>query len=126
MKIIFFEIMIVISLNNIIFAPMMNQVLSSKYFSICQDLQSRSFYFETPSEYYMLEFCQLLTLRHKIQCISLQSMLVEDNVPLELISICDSHYVLMLNILQIIDLKQLLDRVMCFSEVEIAVSSICS
>lgn len=53
-------------------------------------------------------------------------MLVEDNVPLELISICDSHYVLMLNILQIIDLKQLLDRVMCFSEVEIAVGSICS
>lgn len=88
----------------------MHLLLDSKYYRIYQDIRSRMFHLETVSEYYSFDFCQLLALRYQLSKIDIHSHFDVRRSEWEIVPICNNSRVLFLNILQLLDLKTLIDN----------------
>lgn len=89
----------------------MELVHQSRYFAIYQCDLKRCFCFQTEHLTVHLSFCQLLALRQKVNNIRLMDHFYEDLNPsgLEILFLCNREHVLILDTLQVIDLKELIE-----------------
>lgn len=88
----------------------MNLLYKSYYYSAYQCDRSRCFYIDFEHKRVKLSLCQLLSLRHKVQKINLDSHFDKDlnYHGMEILTFCNREHLFILDTLQIIDLKQLL------------------
>ncbi|HET7361843.1 MAG TPA: hypothetical protein VFI78_07915 [Salinimicrobium sp.] len=88
----------------------MNLLYKSKYFASYQCDTRRCFYFDFGEESISLSFCQLLALRNKVNAINLESHFNSDlnKHGIEILMLCNREHILILDTLQVIDLKDLL------------------
>ncbi|MDT0606646.1 hypothetical protein [Croceitalea rosinachiae] len=85
---------------------------SSKYYSIYQDIYHRRFHVDFGQKSVSLSFCQLLALREKINAISVTSLFdSETNAHgLFFLTLCNNEHLFVLNILEVLDLKTLVQN----------------
>lgn len=88
----------------------MNLLYKSYYFASYQCDQSRSFYIDFGHKQVKLSFCQLLSIRQKVQAIDIASHFDKDlnYSGIEILTLCNREHLFVFDTLQIIDLKQLL------------------
>ena len=88
----------------------MNLLYKSYYFASYQCDQSRSFYIDFGHKQVKLSFCQLLSIRQKVQAIDISSHFDKDlnYSGIEILTLCNREHLFVFDTLQIIDLKQLL------------------
>lgn len=88
----------------------MNLLYKSYYFASYQCDRSRCFYIDFGHKEVRFTFCQLLSLRQKVQKIDLDSHFNRElNFHgMEILSLCNREHLFILDTLQVIDLKQLL------------------
>ncbi|MCV6630051.1 MAG: hypothetical protein OIF50_09345 [Flavobacteriaceae bacterium] len=81
---------------------------SGTYFCLQQDHDSRSFLLQNKKEQIRLRFCQLLALRHKLNAIDMEAHFDLNHNPsgIEIVSLCNQQHILLLNTLELIDLKK--------------------
>lgn len=86
----------------------MQSTYSGTYFKLVQDHNSRSFLLLNKEEQLRLRFCQLLALRHKLNAIDMEAHFDLNRNPsgIEIVSVCNQKHVLVLNSLELIDLKK--------------------
>ncbi len=88
----------------------MNLLYKSYYFASYQCDQSRSFYIDFGHKQVKLSFCQLLSIRQKVQAIDISSHFDKElnYSGIEILTLCNREHLFVFDTLQIIDLKQLL------------------
>jgi hypothetical protein len=88
----------------------MKLLYKSYYFSSYQCDRTRSFYIDFGHKEVKFSFCQLLSLRHKMQKINLDSHFDQDlnKNGIEILTLCNREHLFILNTLQVLDLRQLL------------------
>ncbi len=88
----------------------MNLLYKSYYFASYQCDRSRCFYIDFGHKEVKLTFCQLLSLRQKVQKIDLDSHFDKElnYNGIEILGLCNREHLFILDTLQVIDLKQLL------------------
>lgn len=88
----------------------MNLLYQSYFFASYQCDQSRSFYIDFGHKQVKLSFCQLLSMRHKLQAIDISSHFDEDlnYSGIEILTLCNKEHLFIFDTLQVIDLKELL------------------
>lgn len=88
----------------------MNLLYKSYYFASYQCDRNRCFYLDFGHKQIKLTFCQLLSLRQKVQKIDLDSHFDEDlnYHGIEILTLCNREHLFILDTLQVIDLKQLM------------------
>lgn len=88
----------------------MNLLYKSYYFASYQCDRNRCFYLDLGHKQIKLTFCQLLSLRQKVQKIDLDSHFNKNQNyhGMEILSLCNREHLFILDTLQVIDLKQLL------------------
>lgn len=88
----------------------MNLLYKTYYFASYQCDQSRSFVIDFGHKQVKFSFCQLLSLRHKIQAIDISSHFDKDlnYSGVEIITLCNREHLFIFDTLQVIDLKTLL------------------
>lgn len=88
----------------------MNLLYKSYYFASYQCDKSRSFYLDFGHKQVKLSFCQLLSIRQKVNSINLDSHFDKDMNynGIEILTLCNREHLFILDTLQVIDLKQLI------------------
>ena len=88
----------------------MNLLYKSYYFASYQCDKSRSFYLDFGHKQVKLTFCQLLSIRQKVNAINLDSHFDKDMNynGIEILTLCNREHLFILDTLQVIDLKQLI------------------
>lgn len=88
----------------------MNLLYQSYYYASYQCDRGRCFYVDFGDKTVKLSFCQLLSLRQKIQKVNLDAHFDRDlnYHGIEILTLCNREHLFILDTLQIIDLKQLL------------------
>ncbi|MFD0977527.1 hypothetical protein [Salinimicrobium gaetbulicola] len=88
----------------------MNLLYKSYYFASYQCDKSRSFYLDFGHKQVKLSFCQLLSIRQKVNAINLDSHFDKDMNynGIEILTLCNREHLFILDTLQVIDLKQLI------------------
>lgn len=88
----------------------MNLLYKSYYFASYQCDSSRSFYLDFGHKKVKLTFCQLLSIRQKINAINLDSHFDKDQNynGIEILTLCNREHLFILETLQVIDLKELI------------------
>lgn len=88
----------------------MNLLYKSYYFASYQCDSSRSFYLDFGHKKVKLTFCQLLSIRQKINAINLDSHFDKDQNynGIEILTLCNREHLFILDTLQVIDLKELI------------------
>lgn len=88
----------------------MNLLYKSYYFASYQCDQSRSFYIDFGHKQVELSFCQLLSIRQKVQAIDISSHFDKDlnYSGIEILTLCNREHLFVFDTLQVIDLKQLI------------------
>lgn len=86
---------------------------SSRYFSIHQCDSKRCFLFDAGHKTVWLSFCELLTLRQKVNAMDLPAHFDDLKNPsgIEILFFCNTEDVLLLNTHQVIDLKEFMTGV---------------
>ncbi len=88
----------------------MNLLYKSYYYSSYQCDNKRCFFVDFGEKPVKLSFCQLLALRQKVNSIDLNAHF-DSNFNahgIEILSLCNREHILILDTLQVIDLKQLI------------------
>lgn len=88
----------------------MNLLYKSYYFASYQCDSNRCFYLDFGHKQVKLTFCQLLSIRQKVQAINLDSHFDKDlnYNGIEILTLCNREHLFILDTLQVIDLKQLI------------------
>lgn len=88
----------------------MNLLYKSYYFASYQCDHSRCFYIDFGNKQVKLSFCQLLSIRQKLQLIDISSHFDKNQNynGIEILTLCNREHLFILDTLQVIDLKQLL------------------
>lgn len=88
----------------------MNLLYNSYYFASYQSDRDRCFYLDFGHKQVKLTFCQLLSLRQKVNRINLDSHFDNDlnYNGIEILTLCNREHLFVLTTLQVIDLKQLI------------------
>ena len=90
----------------------MDLLYTSRYYTSYQDANSRRFYLDLGHKTVEVSFCQLLSLRHKVKQLAsarhLKYMLNHSDVAL--LTLCDKKHLMILDTLQVLDLKELIQR----------------
>lgn len=86
----------------------MNLLYKSEHFASYQCDAKRCFFLVYGGNMIKLSFCQLLAFRQKINKIDLESHFNNSNYHgIEILSLCNREHLLVLNTLEVVDLKQL-------------------
>nr|WP_299387217.1 hypothetical protein [Allomuricauda sp.] len=98
----------------------MHLIHRSKYYALYQAEANRCFYVDFGQKQVRMSFCQLLALRQKVLSIAIEDHFDSDlnKHGFELLQLCNKEHLFILNTLEILDLKQLVDR--CFVQLGIA------
>ncbi len=106
----------------------MEQLFASKYYTSYQDVKARCFYLDCEYKIVKLSFCQLLNLRNKVKQLSspehIEYMLNHSDVTL--LTFCDKEHILILDTLQILDLKELIQATFAIMELETSIHTMIS
>lgn len=87
----------------------MKLIYKSRFFSSFQCDTTRCFYVDFGHKKVSMNFCQLLSLRHKVSNIDISTHFEATNSSnIELLSLCNREHLFVLDTLQILDLKELL------------------
>lgn len=103
----------------------MNLLHTSKYFAAYQCDAQRCFCFDFGQKPIYLSFCQLLSLRTKVNAIDLESHFDNDlNAHgIEILVLCNREHILILDTYQVIDLKELIKTTFGMLELNTLVAS---
>lgn len=90
----------------------MKVVYQSTYYTMYQSEKERCFYIDFVQKKVRMSFCQLLALRHKVLSIPIESHFDSDlnKHGFELLQLCNKEHLFILNTLEILDLKQLVEN----------------
>lgn len=88
----------------------MDLLYKSYYYSSYQCDNKRCFFVDFGEKPVKLSFCQLLALRQKVNSIDLNSHFQSDENfhGIEILTLCNREHIIILNTLEVIDLKQLI------------------
>lgn len=88
----------------------MNLLYTSHFFASYQCDSTRCFRLDFGQQSYRLSFCQLLALRQKVKAIDLDAHFdsSRNSQGIEIITLCNRQHILILDTLEVIDLKDLL------------------
>lgn len=88
----------------------MNLLYKSHYFASYQCDHSRSFYIDFGHKQVKLSFCQMLSIRHKVQTIDISSHFDKElnYSGIEILTLCNREHLFVFDTLQVIDLQQLI------------------
>ena len=88
----------------------MKLVYKSKFYTLSHADNERCFYLDIGPRTLRLSFCQLLALRHKLFSIPIESHFYSDlnKHGFELIFLCNKEHLLLLDTLEILDMRELL------------------
>ncbi len=84
----------------------------SKFYTLYQADTERCFYLDLGQKTIRLSFCQFLALRHKVMSISIESHF-DSNLNkhgFEMLMLCNKEHLFILNTLEVLDLKYLIDH----------------
>lgn len=90
----------------------MNVIFQSTYYSLYQGDRERSYYVDFGHKLVRMSLCQLLALRHKVHSIPIEDHF-DANLNkhgFEVLLLCNKEHLLILNTLEILDLKSLVDE----------------
>lgn len=89
----------------------MVEIHRSKYYTFYQAEHDRSFFLDFGQKTIRMSLCQLLALRHKILSISIEDHFDGDlnKHGFEILLLCNKEHLFILNTLEILDLKSLVD-----------------
>ncbi|MFK5972603.1 MAG: hypothetical protein QM485_04915 [Flavobacteriaceae bacterium] len=89
----------------------MKVIYSSKFYTLYQSDSERCFYLDLGQKTVRLPFCQLLALRHKVMSIPIEDHFNSDlnKHGFEMLMLCNKEHFFILNTLEILDLKNLVD-----------------
>ena len=84
----------------------------SKFYSVYQSEEERSFYVDLDQKVMKLSFCQLLALRQRINEISLDSLFDAElnKHDFKILTFCNHEHLFVLNTLEILDLRSLIQN----------------
>lgn len=90
----------------------MVEIYRSKYYSLQQAVRERAFYLDLGQKTIRMSLCQLLSLRHKVISISLESHFDGDlnKHGFEVLLLCNKEHLFILNTMEVIDLKNLVEH----------------
>lgn len=90
----------------------MVEIYRSKYYSLHQAVNERAFYLDLGQKTVRMSLCQLLSLRHKVLSISIEAHFDSDlnKHGFEVLMLCNKEHLFILNTLEIIDLKNLVEH----------------
>ncbi|WP_228236326.1 hypothetical protein [Allomuricauda sp. M10] len=90
----------------------MVEIYRSKYYSLHQAANERAFYLDLGQKTVRMSLCQLLSLRHKVLSISIETHFDSDlnKHGFEVLMLCNKEHLFILNTLEIIDLKNLVEH----------------
>jgi hypothetical protein len=90
----------------------MDLIHSSKFYAIYQSGQERAFYLDMGQKTLRLRFCQLLAIRRRLGEIAIESHFDSDlNAHgFEILTLCNKEHLFVLNTLEILDLKGLIQE----------------
>ncbi|MDF0707236.1 hypothetical protein [Flagellimonas okinawensis] len=90
----------------------MNVVFQSTYYTLYQANNERCFYIDFGQKTVRMSLCQLLSLRHKLMSIAIENHFDSDlnSHGFEVLMLCNKEHLFVLNTLEILDLKKLVDH----------------
>lgn len=90
----------------------MDLIHSSKFYALYQAPQERCFYIDMGQKTVQLRFCQLLALRRKVMDIQIAAHFEPEGNKhgLEILTLCNKEHLFVLNTLELIDLKALIQE----------------
>lgn len=90
----------------------MNVVYQSTYYTLYQSVKERCFYLDFGQKMVRMSLCQLLSLRYKVLSISIEDHFDGDlnRHGFEVLMLCNKEHLFVLNTLEVLDLKQLVDH----------------
>lgn len=103
----------------------MNLLYTSHFFASYQCDSTRCFRIDFGQKSYRLTFCQLLALRQKVKAIDLDAHFddTRNSSGIEILSLCNREHILILETLQVVDLKDLLKATFGVMELNALVST---
>ncbi|SDQ08311.1 hypothetical protein [Flagellimonas zhangzhouensis] len=93
----------------------MELICQSKYYTFYQAEKERRFYIDFGQKTIPLNLCQLIALRHKVLSISIEDHFDSDlnKHGFEVLLLCNKEHLFVLNTLEILDLKELVQHSFC-------------
>ena len=90
----------------------MYSIYQSTYYTLYQSANERCFYIDFGQKIVRLSLCQLLSLRHKVRSIPIEYHFDSDfnKHGFEILLLCNKAHLFILNTLEILDLKQLVEQ----------------
>ena len=90
----------------------MNVIVQSTYYTLYQAADERCFYLDFGQKIVRMSLCQLLSLRHKVMSINIESHFDSDlNAHgFEVLILCNKEHLFILNTLEVLDLKKLVSN----------------
>jgi len=90
----------------------MNVIVQSTYYTLYQAADERCFYLDFGQKIVRMSLCQLLSLRHKVMSINIESHFDSDlNAHgFVVLMLCNKEHLFILNTLEVLDLKKLVSN----------------
>ena len=90
----------------------MNVIVQATYYTLYQAADKRCFYLDFGQKIVRMSLCQLLSLRHKVMSINIESHFDSDlNAHgFEVLMLCNKEHLFILNTLEVLDLKKLVSN----------------
>ena len=90
----------------------MNVIVQSTYYTLYQAADERCFYLDFGQKIVRMSLCQLLSLRHKVMSINIESHFDSDlNAHgFEVLMLCNKEHLFILNTLEVLDLKKVVSN----------------
>ena len=90
----------------------MNVIFQSTYYTLYQANNERCFYLDFGQKTVRMSLCQLLSLRYKIMGINIEDHFDSDlnSHGFEVLMLCNKEHLFILNTLEILDLKNLVEN----------------
>lgn len=90
----------------------MKVIYRSTYYTLYQSGEGRCFYIDFGQKLVKVSFCQLLAIRHKVLSIPIEDHFDGDlnKHGFELLQLCNKEHLFILNTLEVIDLKTLMEQ----------------
>lgn len=90
----------------------MNVIVQSTYYTLYQANNERCFYLDFGHKMVRTTLCQLLSLRHKVMSINIEDHFdSESNAHgFEVLMLCNKEHLFILNTLELLDLKNLVEK----------------
>lgn len=90
----------------------MELIYQSKYYTLYLAEKERRFYIDFGQKAIPMNLCQLIALRHKVMSISIEDHFDSDlnKHGFEVLLLCNKEHLFVLNTLEILDLKNLVDH----------------